>query len=273
MAKRLFDTGLVSQTWYQDLSPKGKALYIHLLCICDVAGVFETNYRMMSAYIGEKITEADVFDSFGRRVIPLTNHESKGIIVDFIGFQCGGVLNPRVKVHASILKRLNELGITVEQLASWATHPIRMLSESEVEDRKAMAEAAAEQPAPAPARAKPHQKPKSSFDVIGSFDIFYGEYPRHDSKQVALIRFSKIMEEMKSDEERKSMFNRIMSAVRMQKQSEQWQKENGRYIPMPSTWLNQRRWEDEGTTIAFVEPAIFDPNGSVASSIISKMRI
>ena len=111
MAKRLFDTGLVSQTWYQDLSPKGKALYVHLLCICDVAGVFETNYRMMSAYIGEKITEADVFDSFGRRVIPLTNHESKGMLVDFIGFQCGGILNPRVKVHASILKRLKELGV------------------------------------------------------------------------------------------------------------------------------------------------------------------
>lgn len=30
---------------------------------------------------------------------------------------------------------------------------------------------------------------------------------------------------------------------------DQWQKENGRFIPNPSTWLNQRRWEDEGVDI------------------------
>lgn len=267
MAKRLFDTGLVSQAWYQDLSPKGKALYVHLLCICDVAGVFETNYRMMSAYIGEKITEADVFDSFGRRVIPLTNHESKGMLVDFIGFQCGGILNPRVKVHASILKRLSELGISVEQLASWATHPIRLLSETEVEERKSESV-----PVTEVARVKPQAKPKSKFDVNAAFNTFYSEYPRHDSKQVALLKFHKIMSEQKTDEKKEELLSKMLSAVRIQKQSEQWQREGGKFIPMPSTWLNQQRWEDEGT-LAPSEQVIFDPNGSVASSIIRGMKV
>ena len=267
MAKRLFDTGLVAQTWYQDLSPKGKALYVHLLCICDVAGVFETNYRMMSAYIGEKITEADVFDSFGKRVIPLTNHESKGMLVDFIGFQCGGILNPRVKVHASILKRLKELGISVEQLASWATHPIRLLSETEVEERKSESV-----PVTEVARVKPQAKPKSKFDVNAAFNTFYSEYPRHDSKQVALLKFHKIMSEQKTDEKKEELLSKMLSAVRIQKQSEQWQREGGKFIPMPSTWLNQQRWEDEGT-LAPSEQTIFDPNGIVASSIISRMKV
>lgn len=37
----------------------------------------------------------------------------------------------------------------------------------------------------------------------------------------------------------------VIAAVQRQKQSEQWQKENGQYIPNPATWITQRRWEDE----------------------------
>ncbi|WP_196606788.1 replication initiator protein A [Pectinatus frisingensis] len=37
----------------------------------------------------------------------------------------------------------------------------------------------------------------------------------------------------------------MMKAVYDAKRSRQWQTDNGRYIPNPSTWLNQRRWEDE----------------------------
>jgi len=38
----------------------------------------------------------------------------------------------------------------------------------------------------------------------------------------------------------------VISAVNFQCQSDQWQKDNGQYIPNPATWLNQCRWEDEG---------------------------
>ena len=75
MAKRFYDTGLPDQLWYQKLSPKCKALYLHLLCKCDVAGTFEINYPMMSAYVGDTITESDLFGSFGNRVVPLTGSE------------------------------------------------------------------------------------------------------------------------------------------------------------------------------------------------------
>jgi len=37
----------------------------------------------------------------------------------------------------------------------------------------------------------------------------------------------------------------IMSALRKQKNTEQWLKDNGKFIPHPTTWLNQARWEDE----------------------------
>jgi len=36
----------------------------------------------------------------------------------------------------------------------------------------------------------------------------------------------------------------LIDAVNSQKNSEQWRKDNGQYIPNPATWLNQGRWDD-----------------------------
>ena len=41
-----------------------------------------------------------------------------------------------------------------------------------------------------------------------------------------------------------------MDDVARKKISYDWTKENGRFIPMPATYLNQRRWEDQATTIS-----------------------
>jgi len=42
----------------------------------------------------------------------------------------------------------------------------------------------------------------------------------------------------------------ILKAVHKAKQSADWIKERGAYIPHPSTWLNQKRWEDGGMDFA-----------------------
>lgn len=70
------------------------------------------------------------------------------------------------------------------------------------------------------------------------FDRFWAVYPRHTAKATALKAFEKI----DPDEE---LLDRMVAAVDRQKQTSQWQENNGQYIPYPATWLNQRRWEDE----------------------------
>ena len=50
----------------------------------------------------------------------------------------------------------------------------------------------------------------------------------------------------RNDEERHELLRNMRKSIEQSKKSEQWTKDNGKYIPMPSTWLNQRRWEDEG---------------------------
>lgn len=70
------------------------------------------------------------------------------------------------------------------------------------------------------------------------FAEFWEEYPKKVGKKAAQTSWNKI----KPDAD---LFERIISAVTTAKCSEQWNKENGRYIPNPATWLNQGRWDDE----------------------------
>ena len=69
------------------------------------------------------------------------------------------------------------------------------------------------------------------------FDLFWSAYPRRVAKQVAIKAFIKngCTEHIK----------KIIKAVESQKQSYQWTKDGGQFIPHPATWLNQHRWEDE----------------------------
>ncbi|MCF8017805.1 MAG: hypothetical protein K9L62_00270 [Vallitaleaceae bacterium] len=70
------------------------------------------------------------------------------------------------------------------------------------------------------------------------FDEFWAAYPKKVGKGAARKSWMKI-------KPTKELFNKILSAVEVAKKSKQWQKENGQYIPNPSTWLNQGRWDDE----------------------------
>jgi hypothetical protein len=40
----------------------------------------------------------------------------------------------------------------------------------------------------------------------------------------------------------------VMMGLERWKKSDDWNRDGGRYIPMPATWLRQRRWEIEDKT-------------------------
>ena len=42
-----------------------------------------------------------------------------------------------------------------------------------------------------------------------------------------------------------ALVDTMVAAIGRWKKSEQWSRDGGQFIPHPSTWLNQRRWEDE----------------------------
>ena len=71
-----------------------------------------------------------------------------------------------------------------------------------------------------------------------AFDAFWSAYPKKTGKEAARKSFARA----------KADIGTMLSALEVQKQSEQWTKNNGQFIPNPTTWLNQGRWEDEVQT-------------------------
>ena len=79
---------------------------------------------------------------------------------------------------------------------------------------------------------------KDSKDKSNAFDIFWKEYPKKIGKQLALISFNKI-------NPNKTLLKVILKDIETKKKSEQWLKDNGKFIQYPASYLNQQRWEDE----------------------------
>ena len=69
------------------------------------------------------------------------------------------------------------------------------------------------------------------------FDTFWREYPRKVGKGDARKKFAKALT--------KTSLDKIMAALERVKESDQWTKDGGQFIPHPATWLNQERWDDE----------------------------
>ena len=71
---------------------------------------------------------------------------------------------------------------------------------------------------------------------------FWDEYPRKTGKGAAFRVWLKMRPSKKERAD-------ISSALKWQKQSVQWNNSGyGKFIPLPATYLNQRRWEDEPET-------------------------
>jgi hypothetical protein len=69
------------------------------------------------------------------------------------------------------------------------------------------------------------------------FERFWEVYPRKEAKVKAVESWKK--------HECEPLVDRIVESVKDHALTHDWQKECGQYIPMPTTFLNQHRWEDE----------------------------
>ena len=75
-------------------------------------------------------------------------------------------------------------------------------------------------------------------EALDLFPKFWALYPRKQDKAKALKAWTKLKV---TDE----LFNLIAKGLAAQVVSGDWLKDGGKYVPMPTTWLNGKRWEDE----------------------------
>lgn len=81
------------------------------------------------------------------------------------------------------------------------------------------------------------RKGRPPTELPEDFALFWEEYPRKDSRQEALKSWLKLNPSPELAEA-------IIQHVRQRKQTWDWQKDGGQFVPHAATFLNQRRWED-----------------------------
>jgi hypothetical protein len=109
MAKRFIDTDIWKKSWFRQLPPKMKSVWVYLTTNCDHAGIYEVDLELMSFMVGQKVTSKEIDEHLGNQ-ISVINSGSKWYLSKFVGFQYGE-LNPNVKAHQSVLKQLNKYSI------------------------------------------------------------------------------------------------------------------------------------------------------------------
>ncbi len=87
-------------------------------------------------------------------------------------------------------------------------------------------------------RKKEKEDAGTVFDAATAFEIFYQAYPNKKNVKTARTRWEK----MKVTPE---LFAAIMEGLERAKNSQEWGKDGGAYIPHPSTWLNGEGWKNE----------------------------
>lgn len=74
-------------------------------------------------------------------------------------------------------------------------------------------------------------------EEVEGFDAFYTAYPRHVGRRAAAKAFKAAAKRAKIDQ--------IMKGLEGYKAYWEARQTKKEYIPHPSTWLNQDRWDDE----------------------------
>ena len=90
------------------------------------------------------------------------------------------------------------------------------------------------------------KKPMCETDT--GFDKFWTAYPKKVAKKDAEKAWVKLSPSPE-------LLETILAAVERQRTTEQWMKQDGRFIPNPATYLNGQRWTDE-----LPEPKRGDPD-------------
>jgi len=78
------------------------------------------------------------------------------------------------------------------------------------------------------------------------FEEFWKQYPKKIGKGAVFVSWKKL------GKGRPPLVD-LLNALGKQSKSLQWSQDNGKYIPNPLTWLNQKRWGDELDSIKEVD--------------------
>lgn len=216
MPNRVLRDGLIYSGRVNSVGELAEALYVRLVLSADDFGLIEAGPVFVKARCmpARAVTPEDI----GERLLEL---EKAGLIRSY---QAGG------KLYAAIEKW------DQRRFARHPKYPMPPWGMEHIRGGYVDPRVAGDRPAGERARRAP--RPRSGPTVDRAFDDFYAAYPKKVARPAAerAWRAAKISN---------GQVEKVMAALAAHKASDDWLKEGGRFVPHPSTWLNQRRWEDQ----------------------------
>lgn len=266
MAKRFTDTEKWKKQWLRELTPTLKCFWFYLLDTCDQAGLWNVDLPLAEFCIGKKLPLYDkILSLFDGRILPV--NKSKWWAVDFILFQykCPmESLNKNNRAHMSVINLITKYRLTEVFLRGLkgASKPLPIPSlgckDKDKEQDKETDTTPAHAHEDQNTSEVDHPGPKK-LTLDESFVLFWEAYPRKVGREKALKSWKsinpstgKVLTILKAVENQGPTFERAIA------QAKDEGKPKKHYIPHPTTWLNQGRWDDEIDDIG--EPSPGDPN-------------
>ena len=229
MPSRILSQNINVSNSISKLTPLEEVVFLHLLVTCDDYGRFHGDPDIVKGNL------------FPKRKAITSEQIEKAL----------------QKLEAEeMIRRYESGGMTYLELTSWLKFQTPRAKSSkypgpnDADSQMIMPEVAGTCERAQTTPSKPKQNPVDA----EKFEKFWAAYPNRKDKKKAFELWKKI----NPDDE---LFEKIMLAVDYQSKSYDWQKEDGRYVPMPTTWLRNERWNDQvrsgGTSKSFV------PNHSI----------
>lgn len=220
-----FHTRFWQDSYVCDLDPTEKIIFIYALTspYLGLTGIYEVPLKYIAVETGiDKEMVAKILKRFqeDKKII---YHEGWLCVVKYPRYQSfkGEPLLKAVK------KEINAIPKTILEYFIGYGYPIDTLSigymvMERVMDMEVVMEI-------------PDKPKKKEVEKNNNFDSFWTAYPVKKGKGSAEKSWEKLNPDLQT----------VLTAIEAQKKTDQWAKDNGKFIPYPATWLNQKRWQDE----------------------------
>jgi|TARA_R100001530_G_scaffold21901_2_gene17986 hypothetical protein len=228
MAKsRIIDTRFWNDNFIVELDPLGRYLYLYLLTNShtNISGIYEIPLRTISFETGLKMEKiSELFKIFDGRI-----HYIKGWIClkNFLKYQATSSGTVIKGVETNLQKIPNEI---IDKLIGYE-YPIHRSSDHSIYLNLNFN-------SNFNLNSNSNLTKKEEKKLGESFEKFWTTYPKKYAKKKAYEIWKKISP---SEE----LTETIVSAVVKARKTAGWLQDGGKYIPHPTTYLNQERWMDQ----------------------------
>lgn len=239
--KRFTSTEKWDKEWFMDLSLKHKVLWQFLCDSCDCAGVWESNWRLASMQIGEKV-KGDDLKVFGDRVMLLPS--GKVLITGFVSFQYGK-LGDLSRPHQNILRVIEKHGIghLIPGHPAYIEKPNAENPEGSPKAIYSLKEKDKDKEEEQDKEQDSVPRARTNAEVA---EAIYDAYPKKVAKPDAIPKILKALAAPPLGMDAATWPDELLAITA--RYAALRSGEEKQFTPNPATWFNQRRFEDDPAT-------------------------